>query len=72
MRPFLVMDPDERHVVEQVHERAVINRMVRSGAATWIVGRRAVRLVDLEDAPHTLRIVPSGIDGPAVVQRVRQ
>jgi len=45
VRPFLVMSPDEREVVEQVFERATVKRMVRNGRAEWVAGRRAVRLI---------------------------
>lgn len=45
MRPFLVMSPDEREVVERVFERATVKRMVRNGRAEWLAGRRAVRLI---------------------------
>ena len=68
--PFRVMDSSESKVVELIWERSVVTKLVQSGAATWIEGRRAVRLCDRDDAPHTLRIVVSQ-GGPSVVQRVR-
>lgn len=70
MRPYQVMDAEERRIVEQVSTRVVIQRMVKEGIAEWIPGRRAVRLIDRTDA-RELRVFKSGLNGPTTVQLTR-
>jgi len=71
VRPFLLMDADDKRVIEQINTRAVAKRMVDHGPAEWIPNKRALRLIDQREPARQWLALQSGANGPKVMQRIR-